>query len=191
MNENNAETAATAEPVTTAAAPGAVTTDTPTDGVETAATPDAQTAVVIPDDVPRTAPTEDMPAELTEQQQRGLKACAALDRLIEHIIQHVPGEPSRDEGVVDCVIRLLDSKYPDKQSVLYPVWHIHGMEDLARMKEYGGYAFVMDTTLPPGEVVLMTGDEPIAKIVDLRAPAAEVVATEPAAEPAVTATVPA
>lgn len=41
---------------------------------------------------------------------------AQLDTLATYVIDNVPGEPSKSEGVVDTVIRLLDDKYKPEES---------------------------------------------------------------------------
>lgn len=44
-----------------------------------------------------------------------VKAMAQVNRLAEHIMFRVPGEPSKSEGAIDCAIRLL--------SDIRDVWH--------------------------------------------------------------------
>lgn len=43
--------------------------------------------------------------ETTEQERNRLRA--QIDKLANFIARNIPGEPSKDEGAVDCAIRLL------------------------------------------------------------------------------------
>lgn len=50
------------------------------------------------------------PGQQVERQAGENPDCSAkqeLDRLADFILEHVPGEPSRNEGAVDCAIRIL------------------------------------------------------------------------------------
>ena len=44
-------------------------------------------------------------------EQNGDSVEVQMDRLAQFIMDEVPGEPSRDEGAVDCAIRLLRLAY--------------------------------------------------------------------------------